>query len=430
MSNRRAAISALYQGFGFSAPLLVAIFASCSGATTGDPSAAGSANVPGTLLTGTIRGDHFYPEFQRWRIVRVVPVAGAKVPIDAGGIPTILRGQYVHLSAGYLSFPALNEPGDQLIVACFRQSEQGLQVQPVTGRSGMSNQPLMMRKTDGDRLLLDFSGLFELTLERGEPAQDGGQRQRALDLHFNKRHVAELQGGAPASCMLEKVALPPLRHGDLELHAPATGRRIVLNGANLDPETPLNSSGQSQEWRRKLDPTDPANQIAGCAGEVFVIRLMTGGSEADRYETEYRIIGSLFGQSAEEGICGRVRFLRRIDPSSILQLFGVAPPQGAGMTSQRPEIRLLSWVGDGVFRARIGRSEFELTVLDQPQILVSMMSAGLEESAIEEPRVFTPAVVPRSVERALEPESAPEDEIHRWVDENGVVHYSDRPAGQ
>lgn len=432
MSSRSAASTMFCRCFGIGSALLAAIFASCSSEPADDSTvtATASARVPGTLLTGAARGDHFYPEFQRWRIVRVVPLDGAKVPIDAGGIPAILRGQYIHLGTGYLTLPALNEPGDQLTVACFRQSEQGLEAHPVTARSGMSTQPLVLRKTDGDRLLLDWSGLFELTLERGEPAPDGGLRQRALDRHFNKRHVAELQGGASALCTFEQVALPPLKHGDLELRAPATGRSLVLGGADLDPETPLNSSGQSQEWRRKLDPADPANQIAGCAGEVFVTRLMTSESEVDSFATEYRIIGSLFGQSAEEGICGRVRFLRRIDPSSVLELFGIAPPQGAGMSGQQPGIQLLNWVSDGIFRARIGRSEFELTVLDQPQILVNMVSAGLEESALDEPRVFVPAAAPGPAVRAVQPESAPEDEIHRWVDENGVVHYSDRPVGQ
>ncbi len=427
---RRSIIRTCHRHLGVGSALLAIGLASCGGKPAGDSAVAASENVPGTRLTGAIRGDHFYPEFQRWRIVKVVPIEGARVPIDAGGIPAILRGQYVHLSAGYMTVPALNEPGDLLTVACFRQSEQGLEVQPVAAKSGMGQEPLMLRKSDGDRLLLELYGIFELTLERGEPSQDSGYQQRALDRHFNQRYVAELQGGATASCTLEKASLPPLKHGDLELYAPASGRRIVLRGADLDPETPSRSSGASHEWRRKLDPAEPGNRIAGCAGEVLMTRLMSVESEEDPFATEYRIIGSLFGQSADGEMCGSIRFLRRIDPTAVLELFGVAAPQGAQMSRQRPGIQLLSWVSDGVFRARIGQSEFELTVLDRPQILVNMVSAGLEESAIDEPRVVTPAPVRQPTERAVEPEPATKDEIHRWVDENGVVHYSDRPGGQ
>ena len=427
---RRSLTGTRHRYFGVGSALLAIGLASCGGTSVGDSAVAVIENVPGTRLTGAIRGDHFYPEFQRWRIVRVVPMEGAKLPIDAGGIPAILRGRYVHLSAGYMTVPALNELGDMLTVACFRQSEQGLEVQPVTARSGMSKEPFMLRKSDGDQLLLELYGAFELTLERGEPPQDSGYQQRALDRHFNQSSVAELQGGATASCNLEKAAVPPLKHGNLELQAPASGRRIVLRGADLDPETPSRSSGASQEWRRKLDPADPGNRIAGCVGEVFVTRLMTVESEEDSFATEYRIIGSQFGQSADGGICGSVRFLRRIDPTAVLELFDVAPPQNAQMSLQRPGIQLLSWVSDGVFRAKIGQSEFELTVLDRPQILVNMVRAVREESKIDEPRVVTPAPMRRPAERAVEPEPATKDEIHRWVDENGVVHYSDRPGGQ
>ena len=41
-------------------------------------------------IAGQQRRSHFYPRYQRWRIVQVKPHAGARLPIDLGGVPALL----------------------------------------------------------------------------------------------------------------------------------------------------------------------------------------------------------------------------------------------------------------------------------------------------------------------------------------------------
>ncbi len=100
-----------------------------------------------------------------------------------------------------------------------------------------------------------------------------------------------------------------------------------------------------------------------------------------------------------------------------------------------------------MFRATLGDAEIEITVFEEPKIHATLISAPTPKA---EPAAVAPAPVmpPLRLEQLRqparaptydarpdaqydeEPVSEPDDEIHRWVDENGVVHYSDRPRGQ
>ena len=74
----------------FAIALVSALLGAC-GVESGEAPAAVPSSTQ--LLPGVAQGRFLYPEFQRWRVVRVRAVPNVKVPIDLGGIPRILLGR-------------------------------------------------------------------------------------------------------------------------------------------------------------------------------------------------------------------------------------------------------------------------------------------------------------------------------------------------
>lgn len=384
-------------------------------------------------VAGVRSGDFLYPDFQRWRIVHVAPLPDAKIPRDAGGIPTILLGRSIYIGRGYMTVPFLNADGEVMSPACFRPTDAGLEAQLVTGNATEYGQAMMLRALDQGRLSVVLFQVFEATLAREDvrPGEEPGRD--SLDRSFNERLKQEQDLAAAAPCELAAVELPALENGPLELLAPGTGRRFVVRDADLDLRTPRDGYTMSQEWRRRLDPSLPENYVSGCRGEVQITRLMWGevGRLPSRYE--YRLFSSLYGEDDERRLCARLRFLRRIDTEYLMHVLMLPPIEyrGAVLARQTP-FMLLRWVEDGLFRARLGPHEIEVTVYDEPRLDVRLIGAPLPGAR---PAVAGQAQVPAydpelDTKYEQDPGPGPDEEIHRWVDENGVVHYSDQPGPQ
>lgn len=425
--------------FALALTLTTVMLGSCGGTKAAEPA------FP---VAGETRGGFLYPEFQRWRIVRVVPLPDAKIPVDASGVRTILMGRSIYLGAGYFTLPFLNADGEVMMSACFRPTEAGLQAHPLTGKQTEYDQPMMFRALDKGQLSTVLYQMFEATLVREDllPGEEPGQD--SFDRTFNRRLEREAHLVADAPCELKPATVAKLKNGPLELVAPGTARHIVVPDADLDVRTPGIGYSGSQEWRRKLDPALPANNVAGCAGEVFITRLTSGDADGTSSRTEYRLSGGLFGTDSRGTLCARQRFLRRIDPKRLLELLALPPAVHPGLNIPRETpLQLSRWIQDGVFRAMLGDAEIEITVFDEPKIHATLISAPTPKV---EPAAVAPApVMPPLRQEQLrqpartptydarpdaqydeQPVSEPDDEIHRWVDENGVVHYSDRPRGQ
>jgi len=396
-------------------------------------------------VTGAVRGDFLYPDFQRWTIIKVKHVAGADVPLDLRGIPTILGGRSMYLSENYITFPDVNSGGDRLQPACFRKVANGVDVQPMTARPTPS---LSLQIGTDDTLRLTMEKMFELTLKRSERSNDEGYQQRLFDSHYNERLAREKPNGAQGACDLRKVKLPPLQDHDLELVAADTGARIVVPSGDRDPWTPYTFSSLSHESRRPVSASDSAKVIAGCRGQQLVTRLMLGESAGTLSRSSHHIVRNLIGQAPDGSLCERMIFLRRIDPDTVLQLFNLPRPQAA-YGQQLLRMDLVKWVADDVFVAEIAGSRFEVTVRDQPQVLFSLTSAAAEQTP---PRAATAArtqTTPRSELDAPGTRTAPQpalvhpettqeptpppaslatgQKVHKWVAKDGTVTYSDRP---
>ncbi len=411
-----------------------------------EPSAEGTDKLSTGPVTGAVRGDFLYPDFQRWTIVNVKPVAGAEVPLDLRGIPTILGGRSMYLSENYITFPDVNSGGDRLQPACFRKAANGVNVQPMTARPAPS---LSLQNGTDDTLRLTMEKMFELTLKRSERSGDEGYQQRLFDSHYNERLARENPNGAQGACDLRKVKLPPLQDHDLELVAADTGARIVVPSGDRDPWTPYTFSSLSHESRRPINASDSAKVIAGCRGQQFVTRLMLSESAGTPPRSSYHIVRSLIGQAADGSLCERMIFLRRIDPDTVLQLFNLPRPQAA-YGQQLLRMDLVKWVADDVFVADIAGSRFEVTVRDQPQVLFSLKSAAAEQTP---PRAAAAAARTQTTPRSeldapgtrtapqpvlVHPETTQEptpptaslatgQKVHKWVAKDGTVTYSDRP---
>jgi hypothetical protein len=128
--------------------------------------------------------------------------------------------------------------------------------------------------------------------------------------------------------------------------------------------------------------------------------------------------------------------LRRIEGAQLLQLFDIPVGQPGGWADQPVPVRLERWVRDGTFRAFAAGSEFELTVLSEPKILVTLIRRAspppnpvlpTPEPVRQASELPAPARIP-SPRAVSEPPPSSTGGIHRWVDAQGVVHYSDRPA--
>ncbi len=410
-----------------------------------EPSGEGSEKLSTGPVTGTIRGDFLYPDFQRWTIVIVKPVAGTDVPTDLRGIPTILRGRSMYLGEYYFTFPDVNSGGDRLQPACFQKVANGVNVQPMTTRPAPS---VFLQNGTKDTLHLTMERLFELTLKRSEDSNDRKYQQRLFDSHYNERLAREKPDGAQGACDLQKVNLPPLHDHDLELVAADTGARIVVPLGDRDPWTPFSFSSLSHESRRPTSASDSVNVIAGCPGQQLVTRLMLGES-AGTPRSSYHIVRSLIGQAPDGMMCERMIFLRRIDPDTVLKLFNLPRPQSAYRDRQLP-MDLVKWVADDVFVADIAGSRFEITVRDQPQVLFSLKAAAVEQtppgpsvaaarsqapprSAFVKPGTRTvpqPVHVRPETTQELTPppgDLAPGPKVHKCVAKDGTVTYSDRP---
>jgi hypothetical protein len=93
------------------------------------------------------------------------------------------------------------------------------------------------------------------------------------------------------------------------------------------------------------------------------------------------------------------------------------------------EIHLDEWLGESAFRARIGRLHFEFSDLDAERIRIALT----DSIALQPSSPLPAAALPGSVSVPRPAEAPPVGgtrsglgKIHRWVDANGVVNYSDR----
>ncbi len=426
--------------------VLTAIGLSACGEGSGVRPSADDEMLSNGPVTGAVRGDFLYPDFQRWTIIKVKHVAGADVPLDLRGIPTILGGRSMYLSENYITFPDVNSGGDRLQPACFRKVANGVDVQPMTARPTPS---LSLQFGTDDTLRLTMEKMFELTLKRSERSNDEGYQQRLFDSHYNERLAREKPNGAQGACVLRKVKLPPLQDHDLELVAADTGATIVVPSGDRDPWTPYTFSSLSHESRRPVSASDSAKVFAGCRGQQLVTRLMLGESAGTLSRSSHHIVRSLIGQAPDGSLCERMIFLRRIDPDTVLQLFNLPRPQAA-YGQQLLRMDLVKWVADDVFVADIAGSRFEVTVRDQPQVLFSLKSAAVEQtppraataaartqttprSELDAPGTRTapqPALVhPETTQEPIPPPAglATGQKVHKWVAKDGTVTYSDRP---
>lgn len=385
-------------------------------------------------IAGQQRRSHFYPRYQRWRIVQVKPHAGARLPIDLGGVPALLRGREVDLSAGYLTIPSPSVDGSQLSPVCYRWKGENLEAQFLDHREGAPKRRLTFRPAGEGRVVLELDGLFDLTLEPRPPRRDGGHERRQNDAFFNRRLTDFTPAEPRPGCELAEVRLPQLQHGPLELISPETGRRLVIRNGTLDLETPLALGSLSVEWRRALDPADSANAVGDCIGQLEVTRLSTGDAWEKRFQTEYVLFRKLFGEDSDGEMCGRMRLLRRISPGRILQLFDIQAFQHGGWDNPNIPMSLDEWLDARTFRSTIAGSVFQITILDEPRLLVNLIKRvdPPRSPKYQRPSRTAPAHFPadgppdpRTPDVGVPPSMTPT--IHRWVDEQGVVHYSDHP---
>lgn len=415
------------------AAMAASALAACGGEWGGvSPGTAANDLAEAHPVAGTTHDAFFYPEFQRWKVIDVKPAAGAQIPVDLRGIPAILRGRYLYLGPSYMSIPFVNSGGDVLQPACFQRDEDGLTVQAVTARTV----PATRWELFDDRTLRMAFGEFELTLARSDLPQDDGYQRRLFDSYYNQSLERERQNGAKSGCRLQPTELPRLEHHDLELLSPESGERVVVRAGDRDPWTPIHFDSLSHESRQPLDQSDPANVIAGCSGRQRVTRLMSGEAGDAPPPSSYFIIRSLIGQAADGELCERTVFLRRIPPESVVELLGIGG-YGATVPGQRLPMKLVAWEADDVFLAEIAGSLVEVTVREQPQVLLRLKLRPDVSEAVSRTqsapagsgnRLPVAVASPEATRGALaEPSASMPGKLHKWVAKDGTVTYSDRP---
>ncbi|MFO1464973.1 MAG: hypothetical protein U1F35_00785 [Steroidobacteraceae bacterium] len=400
----------------------------------------GTGSAPGTTPAATFtdivreQGGYVYPAFQRWRIVASRVVPPASVPADLGGIPAILRGRFVYFDEGYLTFPSLNSDGDAIVPACFVLKQQQLSATPVSARDAAGALALDFQLVAPGRMTTIAAGMFELTLQREPPAQDEGYQRRLFISHFNQHPEVRSADRGGVACKIHPLPAAPLAAGDFRYVAFPSGREFIERGGEMDPLTPIRMSGGSAEWRSQIDPPQAVNRVAGCAGSERVIRLLSGDSPDSTRETVHALITTIGGVMADGEACERIVRLRRIDPAAIFDLFDI--PGSPAPMAGRPglDVHLDEWLSENAFRAQIGRLHFEFSDLDAARIRVTLIdnialppSHPVPTEIVPAPAVIPPHAgdLPTSTPPVDGARSGP-GKIHRWVDANGVVNYSDR----
>jgi len=411
----------------FGIALVSALLGAC-GVESGEAPAALPSSTQ--LLPGVAQGRFLYPEFQRWRVVRVRAVPNVKVPIDLGGIPRILLGRPVYFGPGYMTIPFVNGPGDVLMPACFTAAEQEVSVAMVDGRAGSKAEPLRLASGPKSSLSFVMDSMFELFIEPLPQLDDGGYLKRRYAAHFNNRLEEEVARGAKPSCTLRPVKLPALAHRTLILYSSETRKEVALPSADLDPETPMTTSSASYDQRRQLDPKDPGSLVSGCQGVVELDRLVSQSTREYPSKTEHLIVRGVVGTTSDGELCDRFTMIRRVDPQALLDLYSLHLPERIPGLPTTLGMNLTEWVGQGAFRATVGPAEFELSQIDEPRIRVTLVKAPPEVAP-------APAAVPTRLSsreprlqdaEAVQPPTKTEPRIRKWTDESGVVSYGDASA--
>jgi hypothetical protein len=400
---------------------LAPLLAACSG----DPPAV-PARPDVSPVIGRWEGDAFQPGFQRWQILAAELLPGSEPSAGADPGTGTLPGRDIYLAPVYVSLPATTGTGNHIIPACFTGDGEGLRVQGFSETNAMDMDGVLA-PLPGDRLALTVGNRLRLTLESRPLPDDGGYQQRRFDIHFNEQLAAATARGLKPDCPLRPRPVTLRQPRDLTLVATESNRRVMLPDADLDPLTPLSPRGASAPSRQSLPLGDPAGIVAGCAGIVRMTRLVSHADPARSRGEEFLLVGGITGKTAEGELCDRVEMIRRIEPRGLLELYGLPVPD------RPPALKLLGWVNADTFTAQVDEAEFELSGVTGPRIRVSLLK-GPEEPGTEvalEPELEPPP--PPAPARAATPAAPrPSRKIERWVDENGVVHYSNvgRPPDQ
>jgi hypothetical protein len=398
--------------------VLPVLLAACSGEPAPPP------RPDAGPVTGHWEGDAFRPGFQRWRILAAELLPGRNRSAEADPGTGTLPGRDVYLAPVYVGLPATNGAGNRIIPACFTSDGDMLRVQGFAETDAIDG---VLAPLPGDRLALTVGNRLRLTLESRPLPDDGGYQQRRFDIQFNERLAAVTTRGQEPPCPLAPRPVTLRQPRELTLVATESNRRVMLPDADLDPLTPLNPRGASAPSRQSLPLGDPAGIVAGCAGIVRMTRLVSHADLARSRGEEFLLVGGITGKTAEGELCDRVELIRRIEPRGLLELYGLPVPD------RPPALKLLGWVNADTFTAQVDEAEFELSGVTGPRIRVSLLKGPEEpgtevalEAALEPPPPPAPA-------RASSPAAPrPSRKIERWVDENGVVHYSNmgRPPDQ
>ena len=186
------------------------------------------------------------------------------------------------------------------------------------------------------------------------------------------RIAAPALAPAPAPAPVRNVSKVNPVSKDVTLFAPAEGVTLLLPSSEVGLGY-FRGGSRHEYFRRELPP----NEITirdGCRLKVFVKEMLEHEMSPD-YRKEHYFISQYLGTTHSNDMCQRFNYVRRVDAQKLLQLFGLtlkdvgANPNGPNMAfvSNRPK------AADDPVHVNIGRARLEVTVVDEPRILVNLL---------------------------------------------------------
>ena len=113
----------------------------------------------------------------------------------------------------------------------------------------------------------------------------------------------------------------------------------------------------------------------GCRQRVL-IKEMVERPVSDERRNVYFFISQYLGTDENNDLCQRFNYARRVEPEKLLELFGLTLA-GVGADDRKPHTAYVTSYPKGPdepVRVNIGRARLEVTVIDEPRILVTLRS--------------------------------------------------------
>jgi hypothetical protein len=320
------------------------------------------------IIPGRIDGAHFYPEFQRWRVVRAALVGKAASNQQATDLHVLFGNKLINFSSGYFTVP-FTVVDDRLSIACFKHLDDKVVAQIISHRTNTAQLSLELRAATEARVIAVVNKMLELTLEKSDLPPDQGYEEQKLNRYFNLQLRPALLA-TKATCSLQAITLPPLVHHDIAFVTANSDQKIVAPAAALDPKTILHFDGMSYPWVRDLNPQATKNTVVGCVGETLTVRFGSAGDGTALSKSFDYVVGNLIGKLQNGEYCERTTFLHRIDTDNILRLLKLPPSQLINGHARTPSLDFVEWLDDGTFSGKLGDLPIELEQVGSKEITV------------------------------------------------------------